>query len=648
VLKGDLANTYQSYHPGVTTMWLSGFSLKVFAKLQGLTSEQLVDSAPTKPNVMAKGVVVGVLPLALAITSCIMLSYFLIRKITGPRIAFVSACLLALDPFFIAYSQVLHVDALLATFMMVSVLFLLNYMHCDKHSDLILSGLFGGLALLTKSTAFFLLPYTALVAATYKLIIPTLNNKKYSWISKIWKTSRIILLWALIATITFVALWPAMWTQPLEIIERMVQSVVVRVEHSHHNPVFFNNQARYEDPGPLFYIATLGWKTTLVTLPMMLLGIVSLTQLTQSKHPRKIGYLTLFLTAYVAFFTLQMCLSAKKMTRYILPIFPALNVIAGVGINWVADQISSNQQQEKHRLKTAIVGGLVLLQAGLVLPRHPYYGTLHNRLLGGSQVAQHILPLQDQGEGLDLAAKYLNTLPRTQRASASIHTRGSLIFKRYFIGLTNIVYDPEANYRIYFVNQIMRQFDVNEWGKLWEADRQNDPLWTVSFGGVPYVWVYGDSPEKPAANGREYNVTYQLGEHIQLTRYRLSAESLLPGESLTIVPIWTSDGQVKRSYKVFCHILSKNDKLVAQQDGVPLNGVRHTPSWRTEEIIEDSYNIQMESDVQPGLYKISIGMYDLETLERLPIYNADGKRMPNDRIILGSLRVEPPVKSNEE
>ncbi len=42
LLARDWIGTYQSDHPGVTTMWLSGIGLKQFAWRHGLTPEQLL------------------------------------------------------------------------------------------------------------------------------------------------------------------------------------------------------------------------------------------------------------------------------------------------------------------------------------------------------------------------------------------------------------------------------------------------------------------------------------------------------------------------------------------------------------------------------------------------------------------------------
>ena len=105
---------------------------------------------------------IGVLPLALVIAALIALSYLLLERLFSRTAALAAALLMALDPFFIANSKVLHVDGLLAAFMSSSALALLVFVSERRHRWAILSGVLGGLALLTKSPALFLLPYMAL------------------------------------------------------------------------------------------------------------------------------------------------------------------------------------------------------------------------------------------------------------------------------------------------------------------------------------------------------------------------------------------------------------------------------------------------------------------------------------------------------
>jgi hypothetical protein len=162
----------------------------------------------------------------------------------------------------------------------------------------------------------------------------------------------------------------------------------------------------------------------------------------------------------------------------------------------------------------------------------------------------------------------------------------------------------------------------------------------VAFDGIPYVWVYGAPPEEPAAGGPSYAVDYRLGDHIQLTGFRLSAGRVSPGDTLTVVLFWQSDGQVKENYTVFCHLVSAGSELVAQHDGRPVLEIRPVPSWRADELLLDSHPIALSADLAPGPYELAVGMYDLETLIRAPAFDSVGARLPQDATVLTSIEVK--------
>jgi hypothetical protein len=649
LLARDWAGTYLTYHPGVTTMWLAGIGIKIFAWQRGLSSAQLLGTYPSQIGTVNGAIAAGVLPLALAIALCIALSYSLLKRVADPKVAIVGSCLLALDPFHITYSKVLHVNALLATFMFTSVLYLFSYCRRAKWLDLVLSGVFAGLAFLTKSPSFFLMPYVVLVLGIRGLVAVGTDLKARSgwgnWRSHLWGLIRSLLVWIGTAAVIFVVVWPAMWVKPLDVLSEMANWTFFHVETIHENPIFFNGEAEFGDPGVFFYLATIAWKTTAVTLLMSCAALVFALPWFRQKWP---GDMVWLLIAYVVFFVVQMNLGSWKQVSYMVPVFPAIGVVAALGLVQSAEMIDRLRgERDRRRVSTLFVLLALAFQFGIVLSHHPYYGTHHNNLLGGSKVARHILPLQDQGEGLDLAARYLNTLPRAQHARAMIYLLGAIPFRRSFVGFTGTGPDPWINYRIYYVNQVMRHLGGEEWEKAWNADRQNAPLWSVAFDGVTYVWVYGTPPGELALGGPEYDVSYRLGEHITLERFRLSSETLVPGSSLTVVLIWKTDQKIPENYMVFCHVTSTKGELVAQRDGPPIYGVRPTPSWRAGEVIEDSYEIFLGDDLSPGEYELSVGMYAPESMERLPAYDASGERLPEDRILLGSLLVQALDISNE-
>jgi hypothetical protein len=123
-----------------------------------------------------------------------------------------------------------------------------------------------------------------------------------------------------------------------------------------------------------------------------------------------------------------------------------------------------------------------------------------------------------------------------------------------------------------------------------------------------------------------------LGEHIHLTGIRTSREGLVPGGQLVVVLEWMSDGEVDGDYKVFCHLVDEQGELVAQKDSKPLAGRRPTYTWREGELIEDDYLIDIPEDLQSGRYRLLVGMYDLETMERLPVGDTANQPFADDRI----------------
>jgi hypothetical protein len=638
LLSGDWAGTYQQYHPGVMVMWLGGLGLRIYAAANGWSGDDLANPPLTPEGIAHYPIDAGVAVLALVIAACIGLMYVLLARLTEWPVAFAGGCLVALDPFYIAQSKVLHLDGLLASFMMVSVLFLILYLRSKKWQHLVFGGIFAGLAFLTKVPAGFLLPYALLltswsyfshIGVSFTCVASNLQGIR-RWSSRIKGLTRPLVIWAGVAGVVSVLLWPAMWSAPLTALGEILQNTLFWTE-TPHIANFFAGRVIDGDPGPLYYAATLAWKTTLVTLPM---GCVAIFFLLRRRGEDKA--LAWWMLIYVVGFFLMMTLGAKKGLRYLVPAFPALDVLAAWGLVQVARAVGSwDRAQKLTWVPTATIVVALVFQAGTTLRHHPYYGTHHNLLLGGSQVAQHVLPLGSQGEGLDLAARFLNDYPGAPEMTAGVQERAISVFRQNFVGRTRPIELQNVDYWVFAINSNQRMLDVDLWGETWETCRQTEPLWTVSFDGVPYVWIYRAYPHTPDAFAIKNRLDMQLGEHIRLLGYRLDSNDLAGEGSLTVTLFWQSDGRLTEDYHIFVHLLSTEGQLVAQHDGVPVQGSRPTWSWRDAEIIQDEHLIVFAAGPPDGTYMISAGMYDWLTGNRLPVVNAAGERLPDDSILLG-------------
>jgi hypothetical protein len=91
---------------------------------------------------------------------------------------------------------------------------------------------------------------------------------------------------------------------------------------------------------------------------------------------------------------------------------------------------------------------------------------------------------------------------------------------------------------------------------------------------------------------------------------------------------------MEKSYTVFTHILDQAGWLRGQKDNLPVGGTYPTTEWVVGEIVVDKYEIEVAPEAPPGEYRIEVGMYELATMKRLPVFSEEGKRLPEDRVLL--------------
>ncbi|MCB0200849.1 MAG: hypothetical protein KDI03_12335, partial [Anaerolineae bacterium] len=76
--------------------------------------------------------------------------------------------------------------------------------------------------------------------------------------------------------------------------------------------------------------------------------------------------------------------------------------------------------------------------------------------------------------------------------------------------------------------------------------------------------------------------------------------------------------------------LDADETVVAGHDNPPCRGTCPVSTWQPGEVIRDEYTLQVPASLSPGDYRIEIGMYDPQTLTRLPVAGV------GDRLILAS------------
>jgi uncharacterized membrane protein len=148
------------------------------------------------------------------------------------------------------------------------------------------------------------------------------------------------------------------------------------------------------------------------------------------------------------------------------------------------------------------------------------------------------------------------------------------------------------------------------------------------------ILLFRKLPELPMQHATEANFSGQ----IKLLGYTLKADEIKPGDSVQLALHWQCLSNMETSYTVFTHLIDENERIVGQKDNLPVSGLYPTTEWTPGEKIVDRYEIATGPEIPPGEYSIEIGLYELDSGERLPVLDAMG--LPQDsRAILGKVRV---------
>jgi len=139
--------------------------------------------------------------------------------------------------------------------------------------------------------------------------------------------------------------------------------------------------------------------------------------------------------------------------------------------------------------------------------------------------------------------------------------------------------------------------------------------------------------DKVTLLGYDLTETEDFGETSSSSVETLS-RAVKPGGTLHLTLYWRTRKRMDTSYKVFTHLLDSEGRIWGQRDSVPCDGNYPTTGWLPGEVIVDEYEIPVQSDAPAGEYRIGIGMYDLETMARLPAFNGEGRRLAGDLVLL--------------
>ncbi len=98
-------------------------------------------------------------------------------------------------------------------------------------------------------------------------------------------------------------------------------------------------------------------------------------------------------------------------------------------------------------------------------------------------------------------------------------------------------------------------------------------------------------------------------------------------------------GERKSSVKKIGFLEGRRD-LRALSILLLLDGGYPTDVWNTGDLLADTRKVALPENLPSGHYTLLVGLYSLQTGERLPVVDGQGERVPADAIPLGKVEVQ--------
>jgi hypothetical protein len=119
-----------------------------------------------------------------------------------------------------------------------------------------------------------------------------------------------------------------------------------------------------------------------------------------------------------------------------------------------------------------------------------------------------------------------------------------------------------------------------------------------------------DTPEG-AVSGE---LLVRFGDFAELVSYSLPATVVTTAQPLPLTLYWRAlEGTSPSGYMVFTHLLTGDERIIAQHDGPPAGGTRPINDWVPGEFITDAHLMAFADTAYTGPARIAVGLYDPAT-----------------------------------
>ena len=638
----DWAATYQeeAFHPGVVPQW--GFGSLLYARygLAQLRAWQTTDTLPMADlarTALFFPVLVSVLT--------VLAVYGLVRRLAGREVALYGALLLALEPYYLAFAHTIHLDLTQASFMFVAALLWINYLQQPRRlAFLVASGIVSGLAVLTRVQAIYLVPFSLLATGAYFLadnLSGTGFHLRPGWRRWIGHTAASWLAWLGFLALAAFALWPALWVEPELVLKDLVGAIGREVSTPHQWPIYFLGRVVTDDPGALYYALALLYRLQPLTFILVCLNpaLLAFAWRRISPHQRAAWGLGL---GYVVFYFVQMALGAHKLDRYLVPLIPALTVLAGVSlaavVHWLVDFLGRwSARSVPSRLRMVVTTLIVVFVAIPWLRLAPNFEAYFNPLVGGGSQAARLFTVGSAGAP-DRVAAYLNAKPGAEDLWAlSFYPN---IFRYYFKGHTQSPgwgswagLPVAAHYVVVTLGQKQRGI----YASTLDFFLPRQPEYTVHINDLDYAWVYRVPRQELSAPPI---IQHPLDANFEHRVHLIGYDANQVKDDLRLTLYWQLIVSMHNKMWVTLRLLNSSGQVIVEQDDPPWAGEATVLSWPDGLAVRAEHILHLPSNLPAGDYNLVVSLreQDEEGQERLLTLEGD----KGTEVILNPIEVGSP------
>ncbi len=650
LLQGNWAATSVNLTPAVTTTWLGGLGLTAYHRLhQAELGQPLTGWLLSLPEFRTElpVLVAARWPMVLFTSLAVVALYWLTRRLLGRPVALLAALLVALSPHTLALSRILGHDAPAAMFAALSLLALLlsskgaespaDTPHATRHTPhkihhspftiyhsllwAALSGIFAGLAFLSKAPTLFLIPFAGLLAIVKiwrnRSAVPGNKNSRGDTPQAprpaalfLFNQSRrwlgLLLLWGAAGYLTFVLVWPAAWLEPLGRPWAVVENAFLSATDD--DEADSENYWRVPELGAAYYLVNGGFKLSPLVMTGSGIALIFLAAALAKRQRDDSTATLLWLLLFALLFTVFMTLGTKRSARYILPIFPPLAVVAAwgwsrvAGMRWRRDAGEQGSkgagEQERqsaiHHLPFTIYHSLftILLLAALLIqwPYAPYYFTYYNPLLGGPFTAPGLVKI-GWGEGLDRVGRFF----QRELPGVRVGTPYESTVAPYFSGDVAKTTADRLDYLVLYRKQVQSGEPFPEAIRYFEETAR--PVFSVPLNGIDYADVYAGPGVQPAAD-----IALNRADGAQPVGFRPFLPYGQIGQPLPVDVVWRlpagrqPDGELTR---LSLHPLDAPDSPPLAEEPAAL-------AINAPDVVLSRHSLPLPADLPRGIYTLAI------------------------------------------